>query len=70
MLCHNDDVVTRVMKLTPEQERERLARWLRNGERWDPRNDNDYDTWDVGMEPLPGDDTWTKKKAPEGPSVK
>ena len=26
----------------------------------DPRNDEDYDTWDVGMEPIPGDKTWTK----------
>lgn len=24
----------------------------------DPRNDEDYDTWDVGMEPIPGDETW------------
>lgn len=24
----------------------------------DPRNDEDYDTWEVGMEPLPGDHTW------------
>jgi hypothetical protein len=24
----------------------------------DPRNDEDYDTWDVGMEPIPGDHTW------------
>lgn len=24
----------------------------------DPRNDDDYDTWEVGMEPLPGDHTW------------
>jgi hypothetical protein len=24
----------------------------------DPRNENDYDTWDVGMEPIPGDQTW------------
>ena len=29
----------------------------------DPRNDEDYDTWDVGMEPLPGDRTWTKQAA-------
>ena len=29
----------------------------------DPRNDDDYDTWDVGMEPLPGDRTWTKQAA-------
>ena len=26
----------------------------------DPRNDEDYDTWDVGMEPIPGDKTWTR----------
>ena len=24
----------------------------------DPRNDEDYDTWEVGMEPLPYDHTW------------
>jgi uncharacterized protein YecA (UPF0149 family) len=24
----------------------------------DPRNDEDYDTWEVGMEPLPNDHTW------------
>lgn len=24
----------------------------------DPRNEEDYDTWDVGMEPIPGDQTW------------
>jgi len=24
----------------------------------DPRNEDDYDTWDVGMEPIPGDTTW------------
>ena len=29
----------------------------------DPRNDDDYDTWDAGMEPLPGDRTWTKQAA-------
>lgn len=55
------------MKLRPEQERERLARWMRNGEQWDPRNNSDYDTWEAGMEPIPGDTTWAKKKAPEGP---
>ena len=54
------------MKLSPEQERERLARWLRNGESYDPRNENDYDTWSVGMEPIPGDHTWAKEKAPDG----
>ena len=29
----------------------------------DPRNDEDYDTWEVGMEPLPGDRTWTRRAA-------
>ena len=24
----------------------------------DPRNEEDFDTWDVGMEPIPGDQTW------------
>jgi hypothetical protein len=47
-------------------EKERVARWLRNGEILDPRNDDDYDTWDAGMEPIPGDKGWVNKKAPEG----
>ena len=61
-------------KLPNEQERERLARWLGKGEVYipkdddiyDPRNEDDYSTWDVGMEPIPGDDTWAKEKAPDG----
>ena len=48
----------RVMKLSPEQERERLAKWLRNGE--------DYDDWEYGTEPIPGDHEWAKEKAPKG----
>ena len=24
----------------------------------DPRNEDDFNTWDVGMEPIPGDQTW------------
>lgn len=24
----------------------------------DPRNDEDYDTYEYGTEPLPGDETW------------
>jgi hypothetical protein len=24
----------------------------------DPRNEEDYDTWEYGTEPVPGDDTW------------
>jgi hypothetical protein len=27
----------------------------------DPRNAEDYDTWDFGMEPIPHDTTWAKK---------
>jgi len=61
-------------KLSSEQERERLARWLSRGEVYippseavyDPRNEDDFDTWDVGMEPIPGDHTWAKEKAPDG----
>ena len=41
--------------------------------RWeapDPRNDNDYDTFDYGTEPLPGDRTWAfrgaKMRGPTG----
>ena len=24
----------------------------------DPRNEDDYDTWEYGTEPVPGDHTW------------
>lgn len=41
-------------------ERERLARWLRNGET--------YDDWEYATEPIPGDRTWAKEKALEGPA--
>lgn len=54
-----------------ERERERLARWLRNGEHYVPekyarelRNSDDYDDWDVGLEPIPRDSTWIKRKSP------
>ena len=33
---------------------EEFARWL--------RNEDTYDDWTVGMEPIPGDKTWAKKK--------
>jgi hypothetical protein len=49
------------MKLSPEQEKERLAQWLRHGVVYDPRNEEDYDTWEVGMEPIPGDITWKQE---------
>jgi len=69
------------MQLSPEQERKRVAQWLKNGTIYDPRNDDDknfdqaaalrnsedYSDWDYGTEPLPGDHTWAMKKAPEGP---
>lgn len=47
-----------LMERMPEQER--LARWLRNGE--------DYDDWEYGTEPIPGDHCWGNKKAPTGAS--
>jgi hypothetical protein len=61
-------------KLSSEQERERLARWLSRGEVYippseevyDPRNEDDFDTFLYGTEPIPGDTTWTKEKAPDG----
>lgn len=28
----------------------------------DPRNEDDYDTFEYGTEPLPHDDTWVPKK--------
>ena len=33
---------------------EEFAQWL--------RNQNDYDDWEFGTEPIPGDKTWVKKK--------
>lgn len=39
-------------------EQERLARWLRNGE--------DYDDWEYGTEPIPGDHSWKHEKSPNG----
>ena len=31
----------------------------------DPRNDEDYDTFLYGTEPIPGDESWTSKKKEE-----
>ena len=55
------------MKLSAEQERERLKRWMASGEVYDPRNEPDYDTFEYATEPLPGDTTWAKKRPLEGP---
>jgi len=54
------------MKLSLEQEKERLAQWMREGAIYDPRNEEDYDTFEYGTEPLPNDPTWVNKKAPDG----
>ena len=27
----------------------------------DPRNEDDYDTWEYGTEPIPNDKTWQEK---------
>ena len=35
----------------------------RKWEKPDPRNDQDYDTFDYGTEPLPGDRTWAFRKS-------
>lgn len=48
------------MEPPSKQERERLARWLRNGEH--------YDDWNYGTEPIPGDNSWTKKSPLKGAS--
>jgi hypothetical protein len=50
-----------------------VAQWLEEeaalAETWDnpqdPRNDDDYNTFTYGTEPLPGDTTWAKTKAPD-----
>lgn len=37
---------------------EEFARWL--------RNEDSYDDWERGMEPIPGDKTWATKKIVSG----
>ena len=34
----------------------------------DPRNEEDFDTWDVGTEPLPHDHTWRSTSIDVSPS--
>lgn len=34
----------------------------------DPRNDEDYDTFEYGTEPLPGDQTWKNSNEPPSDS--
>jgi hypothetical protein len=42
-----------VVKL-PEQTRTSKAK----DKLYDPRNEADFDTWNVGLEPIPFDETW------------
>jgi len=35
----------------------------------DPRNEDDYDTFEYGTEPLPGDKTWKKSDSDEAPAL-
>ena len=67
-------IVTKPEELTPEEE-ELLSQALSNLQQFieaetthyvfveDPRNDEDYDTFEYGTEPLPGDETWKKSEA-------
>jgi len=52
-LSHSGELVQQA--LSAEQERERLARWLRNGEL--------YDDWEYGTEPIPGDRCWARENS-------
>ena len=50
----------------PEMQFDTLSNTHPVRRRWetkDPRNDNDYDTFDYGTEPLPGDRTWAYRGA-------
>lgn len=33
---------------------------------YDPRNEDSFDTYEYGTEPIPGDRTWAIKKVPSG----
>lgn len=47
------------MTLITEVDSERhLKRAAKEKAKVDPRNDEDYDTWEYGTEPLPGDLEW------------
>ena len=35
---------------------------------YDPRNEDDFDTWTYGTEPLPHDHTWHSKQLDVSPS--
>jgi hypothetical protein len=66
-------IVTKPEELTPEEE-ELLSQALSNLQQFikaetthyvfveDPRNDEDYDTFEYGTEPLPNDETWKKSE--------
>jgi hypothetical protein len=47
------------------QEEAAIADTWNNEQSYDPRNLPTYDTFTYGTEPLPGDTTWAKTKAPD-----
>ena len=47
------------------QEEAAIAETWNNEQSYDPRNLPTYDTFTYGTEPLPGDTTWAKTKAPD-----
>lgn len=48
-----------VLQENPELKQEIFA--LLSDKLSDPRNEDDFDTWTYGTEPLPGDQTWQSK---------
>lgn len=68
---HQDNAISRYWDLTPcdlaDFFASEVARCLPELND-DPRNDQDFDTWNYGTEPLPGDKTW-RHDDPTGSSV-
>jgi hypothetical protein len=38
-----------------------IKKYIQEAARW-IRNQDSYDDWEVGMEPIPGDRTWAEQK--------
>lgn len=69
--------MTKPEELTPEEEEELISQALSILQEFieaetthyalveDPRNDEDYDTFEYGTEPLPKDQTWKKSETNE-----
>ena len=72
--------MTKPEELTPEEEEELISQALSILQEFieaetthyalveDPRNDEDYDTFEYGTEPLPGDQTWKNSNEPPSDS--